>query len=75
MKLLRDFERFVQFKKREKHQLLVKHATLLKVTLLHGCFSRFLNYADDIKSRKAFHFQTKFNLKLTIVAAVPPMVQ
>ena len=25
---------------------------LLKVTLLHGCFSRFLNYTDGTKSRK-----------------------
>ena len=28
-------------------------ATLLKVRLLHGCFSRFLNCANDTKSRKA----------------------
>ena len=28
---------------------------LLKVTLLHGCFSRFLNYTNGIKSRKASH--------------------
>ena len=25
----------------------------LKVTLFHGCFSRFLNYTDGTKSRKA----------------------
>ena len=35
--------------------LLVKPATLLKVTLLHGCFSRFLNCANGTKSRKASH--------------------
>ena len=28
---------------------------LLKVTLLHGCFSHFLNYANGTKSRKASH--------------------
>ena len=33
-----------------------KPATLLKVTLLHGCFSRFLNCANGNKSRKASHF-------------------
>ena len=40
---LRDL---VQFKKREKHpwrSVTVMPATLLKVTLFHGCFSRFLN--------------------------------
>ena len=31
-------------------------ATLLKVTLLHGCFSRFLNCMNGTKSRKAPHF-------------------
>ena len=37
--------------------LLVKlqPATLLKATLLYGCFSRFLNYTNGIKSRKASH--------------------
>ena len=30
-------------------------ATLLKVTLLHGCFSRFLTFTNDTKSRKASH--------------------
>ena len=30
-----------------------KPATLLKVTLLHGCFSRFLNCANGTKSRNA----------------------
>ena len=33
-------------------------ATLLKVTILHGCFSRFLNLTNGIKSRKASHIQT-----------------
>ena len=31
----------------------LKPATLLKVSLLYGCFSRFLNCANGIKSRKA----------------------
>ena len=31
----------------------LKPATLLKVTLLHGCFSRFLNCTNGTKSRKA----------------------
>ena len=31
----------------------LKPATLLKVTLIHGNFSRFLNCANDTKSRKA----------------------
>ena len=29
---------------------------LLKGTLLHECFSRFLNYTNDTKSRKAFPY-------------------
>ena len=33
----------------------LKPATLLKLTLLHGCFSLFLNYTNDTKSRKAPH--------------------
>ena len=48
--VLRDLLPFVQFKKREKHSWRSVtfgkdagfwHATLLNVTLLHGCFSRF----------------------------------
>ena len=34
-------------------RLQVKPATLLKVTLVHGCFSRFLNCTSGIKPRKA----------------------
>ena len=33
----------------------MKPATLLKVTLLHGCFSRILNCANYTKSRNAWH--------------------
>ena len=40
----------------------LKSATLLKVTLLHECFSRFLNCANGTKSRKASHiYVTGFN--------------
>ena len=59
---LPDFVPFVQFKKREKHSW--KSVTfskvagrrplpvsLLKVTFLHACFSRFSNCKNDIKSR------------------------
>ena len=56
---LRDLVPFVQFKKREKHPwrrvTFSKVETLLKVTLLHGCFSRFSNCANGTKSRKASH--------------------
>ena len=40
----------------------VQAATLLKVALLHGCFSRFLNGANDIKSRKAAYLFLKMSL-------------
>ena len=32
----------------------------LKVTLLNGCFSRFLNCTNDTKSRNASHIITMF---------------
>ena len=32
----------------------MKPGTLLKVTLLHGCFSRFLNYTNSTKSRNEY---------------------
>ena len=59
---------FVQLKKREKHpwrSVTFKPATLLKVTLLHWCFLRFLNCTNGTKSRNATHivldkiFETK----------------
>ena len=57
---LRDLVPFAQFKKCEKHPwrnvtFRLKPATLLKVTLLHGCFSRFLSCAHGKKSRNAPH--------------------
>ena len=54
--VLRDLVPFVQFKKREKHSWTsVEPATLLKLTLLHGCFLRFLNCTNGTKSRNAPH--------------------
>ena len=51
---LRDLVPCAQFKKREKYtRMSVTFSSKLKVTLLHGCFSRFLNYANSTKSRKA----------------------
>ena len=51
---LRDLVSFVQFKKREKHPWRsVTKITLLKLTLLHGCFSRFLNSVNGTKWRNA----------------------
>ena len=58
---------YVQFKKREK-DLRPKPATLLNVTLLHGCFLRFFFHCtNDTKSRNAshiyfFNFPLLFNL-------------
>ena len=46
---LRDLV-FVQCKKRERHTW--RTATLLKVTLFHGCFSHFLNCTNSAKSCK-----------------------
>ena len=53
--VLRDLVSFVQFEKREKHpwRSVTFSKALLKVTLLHGCFSRFLNCTHDTKSRNA----------------------
>ena len=49
---------FVQFKKREQHPWRIvtfRPAILLKVTLLHRCFSHFLNCTNGVRSRKASH--------------------
>ena len=62
----RDLVPFLQFKKCGKHpwnhgsflllgKLQDEACTLLKVTLFHECFSRFLNRANGTKSRKASH--------------------
>ena len=61
---LRNFAPFVQFKNHEKHLWRsftfckvagFEPVTLLNVTLLDGCFSRFLNCTNGTKSRKASH--------------------
>ena len=41
---LHDLVPFVQFKKREKHPWRSVTFTLLKVALLHGCFSHFFKF-------------------------------
>ena len=52
-----DLVAFLQFKKREKHP-----ATLLKLTLLHGDFSRFLNCTNATKSLNEPHIHS-YNFK------------
>ena len=56
---LHELVPFVQFKKRERHPwrnvTFSKVAGWLKVTLLHGSFSRFLNCTDGTKSRSVLH--------------------
>ena len=58
---LRDFVPFLQFKKREKHSWrsvnFSKVATLLKLTLLHERFSRFLHCTNGTKTRNAPHIR------------------
>ena len=48
---MHDLVPFVKFYKREIHPW----RSVLKVTLLHGCFSRFLNCSDCTKLRNASH--------------------
>ena len=57
---LHDLVPFVQFKKREKHpwrsvnfSKVAGFSLQLKLTLLHGCFSRFLNCKNCTKLRNA----------------------
>ena len=61
---LRDLVPFVQFKKREKHpwRNVTFSKVLLKETLFHGCFSRFLNCTNGTKSRKASHIYSGISL-------------
>ena len=67
---LHDLVLLAQFKNRKKHSWssVIKLQTFglqLKVTLLHGRFSYFLNCKNDIKSRKAsqiiFHYHLEKN--------------
>ena len=61
---LRYLVPFVQFKKRETHPWRSANrllpATSLKLTLLHGCVSRFLNCANGTKSLNAQYLQKFF---------------
>ena len=68
---LRDLVPFVQLKKREKHPWRsvkfskvagFRPATLLKLTLLQECFSRFLNCANSSKSRNAPHISRQLDI-------------
>ena len=43
-------------------------ATLLKVTLFDGCFSRFLNCANGTKSRKTSHMCCYYPAERTLLA-------
>ena len=61
--------------KREKHPLRnvtfskfagFYPATLLKVALLHGCFSRFLNCTNGTKSRNTLHIWVCFELLFSV---------
>ena len=76
----RDLISFLQFEKREKHAWRnvtfskdtgrgVRPATLLKVTLFHECFSRFLNCTNGTKSGKASQLLPKprFSPKRTVL--------
>ena len=56
--------------------LLVKFQALLKLTLLHGCFSHFLNFTDVNKSRKASHIHNVecFTFFIEVNFAVTPTV-
>ena len=68
---LRDLVPFVQFKKREKHPgrsvnfskggVKLQPATLLKLTLLPGCFSCFLNCTNGTKSCNVPQWKKHFN--------------
>ena len=63
-------------KKREKHLQrgvtfskvvglsLQLYATLIKVTFLHGCFPRFLNFANGTKSCKTYHMYNNPNFTI-----------
>ena len=48
--VVHDLVPFVQFKKHEKH---LKPAAFLEVTVLQGCFSRFLNWTNGTKLHSA----------------------
>ena len=68
---LRDLLPFLQLKKREKDPW--ASATFSKVTLLHECFSRFLNCTNGTKSRNAPHLLKKLLLENLVFCAVSVM--
>ena len=55
--VLRDLVPFLQFKNMKNTRGGVLPATLLKATLLHECFSRFLNSTNGTKSRYASQYK------------------
>ena len=79
---LRDLLPFAQLNNCEKHPWKsatfskvagFKPATLLKVTLVHGCFSRFLIYTNGTKLRNALqttissHITSSFGQKICFI--------
>ena len=80
---VRDLVAFVQFKKPEKHpwrsvnfsKVAGWPAALLKLTLLHGCFSRFLNCKNATKSRNAPHVTKKLILGCVYVLLKGTLMQ
>ena len=71
-----DLVPFAQFKKREKHLWRsinfgkvagLKPATLLKLTLLHRCFSGFLNFKNGAKSNNASHMSKIIESVVTVM--------
>ena len=77
---LRNLVPFVQFKKREKQpwrgvtlqakSKSYKSPTLLKATLLHGCFLRFLNCTNGFKSCKTSHILNGLNHHSIIISYI-----
>ena len=53
------------------HICRLKPTTLLKLTLFHGCFSRFLNCTNGTKLRKVPHITKKFHSIISITHFTP----
>ena len=66
---MRDLVPFAQFEKRKKHPW--RTVTLLKVTLVHGSFSRFANCTNGIKSHKASQIQYLTHFSLCHISSPP----
>ena len=54
-------------KVRELMRMRTYPATLMKVTLLHGCFSRFLNCINDTKSTNLLQIYLLIRVKVEII--------